>query len=148
MKKTLTSLFLLSVAAFAQGPGTGPNPADLVSRLTKLLDLTASQQTQATTIFTNELTAIAPIQTEVMTAHTSLTAAVKSNSTTTIDTLSAQLGTYNGQITDIQSKAQAAFYAILTASQQTKYDAMGGGFGGPGGGPGARPAFRGARPPQ
>ncbi len=119
----------------------------MVARLTTLLTLTTAQQAQATTIFTNEQNAIAPIQTEVQTAHTSLATAIKSNQTATIDTLTAQLGTYNGQILDIQSKAQAAFYAILTTDQQTKYDTLhgAGGPGGPGG-PGGRAAFRGPRP--
>jgi Spy/CpxP family protein refolding chaperone len=143
MKKTLSIFLFLTASAFAQGPGTPPSPTNIVARLTKILDLTAAQQTQATTIFTNEQTALTPIQTEVQTARTALAAAIKTNATPTIDSTSAQLGTYSGQITDIQSKAQAAFYAILTADQQTKYDSLHGmgGFGGPG----AASAFRGAR---
>jgi Spy/CpxP family protein refolding chaperone len=144
MKKTLSAILLLAASAFAQGPGPGgpPNPARQVARLTTLLSLTAAQQTQATTIFTNEQSAITPIQAQVHTARTSLAAAVKSNQTANIDTLAAQLGTYEGQIIAIQSNAQAAFYAILTPAQQTQYDSLRG-LGGPGGG---RAAFRGARP--
>jgi predicted nucleic acid-binding protein len=77
-------------------------------------------------------------QAQVLTAHTSLTAAVKGNQPATIDTLAAQLGTYEGQIASARSEAQAAFYAILTADQQTKFDSL----------PGAGGAFRGARPPR
>jgi Spy/CpxP family protein refolding chaperone len=138
MKTTISALLLLAVSAFAQGPGNPPNPADHVARLTTLLNLTAAQQTQATAIFTSEQTAIAAIQTQVQTAHASLVTAVKSNQTATIDTLAAQLGTYEGQIAAARSKAQAAFYASLTADQQAKYDAM----------PGRGAAFRGARPPR
>lgn len=144
MKKTFSALLLVAVSAFAQGHGGPPDPATQVARLTTLLSLTTAQQAQATTIFTNEQTAITPIETQVQTLRTSLTAAVKSNQTSTIDTVAAQLGAYNGQITAIQSKAQAAFYAILTATQQTQYDSLRG-PGGPGGGPGGRGAFRGAR---
>jgi Spy/CpxP family protein refolding chaperone len=143
MKKTLSTLLLLTASAFAQGPGNPPNPAGQLARLTTLLNLTAAQQTQATAIFTSEQAAVAPIQTEVQTAHTSLTAAVKSNQTATIDTLATQLGTYEGQLAAIRSKAQAAFYALLTADQQAKYDSLHGP-----GGPGGRPGFRGGRPPQ
>jgi Spy/CpxP family protein refolding chaperone len=146
MKKTLFAFLLLAGSAFAQGPGNPPSPANLVARLTTLLTLTTAQQAQATTIFTDEQTAVTPIRTQIQTAHTSLAAAIKSNQTATIDTLSAQLGSYSGQMTDIQSKAQAAFYAILTADQQTKYDSLHGAGGR--GGPGAMGAFRGARPPQ
>jgi Spy/CpxP family protein refolding chaperone len=144
MKKTFSAILLLAASAFAQGPGNPPSPAKLVARLTTLLTLTAAQQTQATAIFTSEQSAIAPLQTEIRTARTSLAAAVKSNETATIDTLAAQLGSYNGQILDIQSKAQAAFYALLTTAQQTQYSSLHG-MGGPGGGLGA---FRGARTPQ
>jgi Spy/CpxP family protein refolding chaperone len=143
MKKLFPAFLLLAASAFAQGPGFAPNPTHLVARLTTLLSLTSAQQTQATTIFTSEQTAITPIGAQIKTAHTSLAAAVKTNDTATIDTVSAQLGTYQGQITDIQSKAQAAFWAILTPDQQTKYSSLHGmgGFGAPGAGA----AFRGAR---
>lgn len=143
MKKTLSAVLLLAASAFAQGPGGPPNPTDQVARLTTLLSLTSAQQAQATTIFTNEQSAVTPIHTQVQTAHTNLTAAVKGNQSATIDTLATQLGGYEGQIMSIQSKAQAAFYAILTAAQQTQFDSLRGP-----GGPGGRPAFRGARPPQ
>jgi Spy/CpxP family protein refolding chaperone len=145
MKKTIFALLVLAASAFAQGPGKPPgppNPTDMVAHLTALLSLTTAQQAQATTIFTNEQTAVQAIDTELQTAHTSLAAAVKSNTTATIDSLSAQIGVYHGQILSTQSKAQAAFYAILTADQQTKYSAI---HGGPGGG---RGALRGVRPPQ
>jgi Spy/CpxP family protein refolding chaperone len=147
MKKTLSALLflaasVLAASAFAQGPGHPPDPADLLARLTTLLTLTTAQQAQATTIFTNEQTALQPIETQMQTAHTSLAAAVKSNTTGTIDTLTAQIGSYHAQIMSVQSKAQAAFYAILTADQQTKYDSLHVTAGG------GRGAFRPERPPQ
>jgi Spy/CpxP family protein refolding chaperone len=136
MKKTFSTLLLLAASAFAQGPGNPPSPANHVARLTTLLNLTAAQQTQGTAIFTSEQAAITPIQAQVQTAHTNLTAAVKGNQTAAIDTLAAQLGTYEAQMASARSKAQAAFYALLTADQQTKYDSL----------PGAGGAFRGRRP--
>jgi Spy/CpxP family protein refolding chaperone len=141
MKKTFSALLFVAVSAFAQGPGNPPSPANLVARLTTLLTLTTAQQAQATTIFTNEQTAVTAVRSQVKTDRTTLAAAVKSNDTATIDVTSAQLGVFEGQILDAQSKAQAAFYAILTADQQTKYNSLHG----MGGGPGANAAFRRAR---
>jgi hypothetical protein len=148
MKKTFPAFLFLATSLFAQSPGHQPNPTNIVARLTTVLGLSAAQQTQATAIFTNEQTALEPIRTNIQTDHTNLAAAIKKNDTATIDTLSAQLGTYSAQISDITSKAQAAFYAILTADQQTKYDSLHGpgGFGGLGGFGGA--AMRGARSQQ
>ena len=130
---------LLSGAIMAQPFGdltahTPPDPATVVAnrvaRLTTLLTLTTAQASQATTIFTNAQTAITPLQTGITGYRTSLQAAVKTNSTAIIDQLSASIGTATGQITAIQNKADAAFYALLTAAQQTTLTSAGGGFGG------------------
>src|SRR5439155_25657394 len=111
---------------FGNGSNTPPDPATVVQRqvafLTTLLTLTTGQVTQATTIFTTAINAITPLQTNIGTARTSLTAAIKSNATATIDQLSATIGTLTGQITAINSKADAAFYALLTADQKAKLD--------------------------
>lgn len=151
MKKLIevtTTAVLLTGLVMAQRPfgvmtsSTPPDPATVVanrvSRLTSLLTLTTAQAAQATTIFTNALTAITPLQTSLSGFRTSLQAAVKSNATATIDQLAASIGTTTGQITSIQNKADAAFYAILTADQQTILNAAGG-FGGGRGGPGGPP---------
>ena len=139
---------LLASAMMAQRPfgvltsATGPDPATVVAnqveRLTKLLTLTTAQATQATTIFTNSLAAVTPLQTSLHADYTSLETAVKSNATATIDSLSSNIGTLTGQIVDIQNKADAAFYAILTTTQQTTFNSRGSGGrgfgpGGPGG---------------
>jgi hypothetical protein len=107
--------------------------ANQVARLTKLLTLTTAQAAQATTIFTNALSAVTPLKTSLSTDRTALKTAIQGNATTTIDTLSATIGSLTGQITAIQSKADAAFYASLTAAQQTILNASGGGLGDPGG---------------
>ena len=141
--KLLSMLVLLSGAAFAQPFGTltsstPPDPATMVAhrvaRLTQLLSLTTAQAAQATTIFTNAQTAITPLQTTLDTDFQSMQAAVKSNATATIDQLATAIGTIQGQITAIQNKADAAFYAILTADQQTRFSSAGPGPGGPRGG--------------
>jgi len=80
------------------------------------------------------------LRTTVRTTQQSLADAVKKNDTAAIDQLSQALGTATGQLTAIESRANAAFYAILTADQQAKFPVHGFGPwpGGPGGmrGPG------------
>jgi hypothetical protein len=135
----LTGLVMAQRPFGVMTSSTPPDPATVVanqvSRLTSLLTLTTAQSAQATTIFTNALAAVTPLQTTLSGYRTSLQAAVKSNATATIDQLAASIGTTTGQITGIQNKADAAFYAILTADQQTILNASGG-FGGGRGGPG------------
>jgi Spy/CpxP family protein refolding chaperone len=156
MNKTLkliamAALFATAMLAQRNGPrGSGgpPDPATMVQhqvdRLTTLLNLTTAQASQGTTIFTNSITATSALQTTLSTDRQSLQAAVKSNAASTIDQLSSTIGGLSGQILSIQSKADAAFYAILTSDQQAKLDQLGGfgrgGFGpGPGGPPPGRP---------
>lgn len=142
---TLACTLVLSLGAqFAvdHGPGGGiQNSTDAIARrvefLTALLTLTTAQASQATTIFTNAAAAVTPLQTSLETAHTSLKAAVQSNNTAQIDQLAAQIGTLSGQVLAARNKAEAAFYALLTAEQRTRYDAAGDrGPGGRGRGPG------------
>ena len=147
MKKSITRLAsiaaLTTVAVFAQGPGPGndhhggggtgsANPPDVativaheVSFLTTLLTLTTGQATQATTIFTNALNSITPIETQITTAQTTLSAAIKTNTTATITAQATAIGTLEGQIVGIQASADAAFYALLTTAQQTTLNSLG-----------------------
>ncbi len=162
MKKTTTRILALAAVSvgliLAQGRGTWPNngngngnggtppdPATMLQNriqfLTTMLSLTDSQVQQATQIFTDEMNAEQPIQTSLKTDRQSLDTAVKANDQTTIDKVSADIGTLTGQLTALHAKAEAAFWAILTSDQQAKYDTLHG-PGGPGGGPG--PNFRGA----
>jgi Spy/CpxP family protein refolding chaperone len=141
-------LFSASFCA-AQTTTTGSAPtiativAHQVERLTVLLTLTAAQQTSATTFFTTEQTALAAIQTSLETAQTALETAVEANSPGGITTAATQIGTLTTQQFEAVGTANAAFYAILTADQQTKYkQLLGGGYlngGFPGGGPGHGP---------
>ncbi len=149
MKKQILAatafLACTSVIATAQPstPRTPPTPAQIVSqivtRLTTLLDLTSAQQTSATTIFTSEETALATIRTSMHTARTALQADIKSDNTADIAVQAAAIGNLTTQEVQAQGTADAAFYAILTADQQSKYETLGprgpggpGGFGGPG----------------
>jgi Spy/CpxP family protein refolding chaperone len=144
MKKQVAQILVIATAsAFslaAQGPGrfhdNGGTPAgnaqtsaDAIARrveyLTALLTLTTNQATQASTLFTTAAATVTPIQANLETARTSLRAAVLANNTTQIDQLSTQIGTFTGQITAAQNRAEAAFYALLTPEQRTRYEALG-----------------------
>lgn len=107
--------------------------------LTGYLTLTDSQKAQAKTIFDAAATAVTTAQGQMTAAHDALNTAVKANrADAELDRLAAAVGTIHGQIEAIQAKATAKFYALLTAEQKTKYDALGtrGGIGGGGrGGP-------------
>lgn len=157
-----TAAALSTALVFAQGPGGfggrgGPPPdpqtriQNRVNFLTTLLSLTDDQKAQATSIFTNAYTAGQSASSTLQAAHQSLSDAVKTNNTASIDQVSASIGTIEGQLTAINAKADAAFYAILTPEQKTKYDAAP--HRGPGGGPGPMGGFGRAggprnRPPQ
>ena len=131
---------ILSATLVAQRPfgvltSSPADPATMVehrvARLTALLGLSSEQATQATTIFTNAQTALAPFEAGLRQATEALPAAVKSNATATIDTLATTIGSATAQITAIRNKADAAFYAILTSDQQAKFGQTGGwGMGG------------------
>ena len=141
---------MLAATVLAQRPfgvmtgSTPPDPATIVAnrvaRLTKLLTLNSSQATQATTIFTNSLSLVTPIETSLRAGRQSLQTAVKANDEATIESVSTNIGVLTGQILAIQNKADAAFYAILNTTQQNTLSqsrGFGRGFGREGGGPAA-----------
>jgi Spy/CpxP family protein refolding chaperone len=105
-----------------------------VNQLATLLSLTDAQKSQALTIYTNAYTAEQTLMTTLRTTQQNLSAAVKSNNTASIDQLAATIGSLDGQRIAVDSKADAAFYALLTSDQQAKYDALPRGPGGPRGG--------------
>jgi Spy/CpxP family protein refolding chaperone len=126
----LISLTLAVPSVFAQKSHTPPSPeqqvANRVARLTTLLTLTPAQQTQATTIFTTEQSALASVSASMKTARTTLQGDVETNNTTGISAQAGQIGSLTTQEVEATATANAAFYAILTADQQTKYKTLGG----------------------
>jgi Spy/CpxP family protein refolding chaperone len=147
-KRTVVGFSLVALSAtllLAQWSGTPPTPAQQaaheVARLTKELTLTSAQQSQATTIFTNQDTALASVRSSLGTARKALETAVEANDSASIASTAAQIGTLTTQEVQTTASANAAFYAILTAEQQTIYKALPhGGFGfGRGPGPGGPP---------
>ncbi len=138
MKQTLAILLLASIG-FAQAAHTPASMAQRrVDRLTKVLSLTAAEQQQALTIFTNAATSEATIRASLKTERQSLATAVQSNSTTNIQTAANQIGTLTGQLVLNEASANAALFQILTPAQQTQWTNLQAH-----GGPGAR--FRGRR---
>ncbi|HUS08278.1 MAG TPA: Spy/CpxP family protein refolding chaperone [Bryobacteraceae bacterium] len=139
VNKLFATALLSAALVFAQrGPrpdgGTPPDPAAMIQRrvdmLSNFLTLTEAQKARAATIFTDAMTAGQALHSSSQSAHTALAAAVKKNDLGGIDQYARELGTISGQLTAIESKADAAFYALLTPDQQTKYDSK------PRGGPG------------
>jgi Spy/CpxP family protein refolding chaperone len=151
MKKQILTAFLFASVAFAQSSAnqhTPPTPAQIVANqvthLTSLLSLTTSQQSQATTIFTAAQTTISTVRTDLQAAHTALTTAVEANDSAGIATQTTLIGTLTSQQALAQATADAAFYQILTGTQQTQFAAFL--SEGPHGGPGGRGEFRGPGP--
>jgi len=146
MKKALLITLLNSAfatfLATAQAP-TPPTPAEMAQRrvdqLTRFLTLTTSQQQQALSIFTASATSEAALRDSMKTARESLNTAVKVNDVAGIDRAATTIGGLTAQQTSVASKADAAFYQILTPDQQAKAPVgRGPGPGGFGGGPGPR----------
>lgn len=94
--------------------------AHQVKRLTTLLTLTPAQQQQATTIYTAAAKSEQTLHDSEMQSHDSLRAAIKNNDTATIDQVAGSIAQTIAQLTSVRAKANAAFYQILTADQQTK----------------------------
>lgn len=144
----LISAAVLSAALiFGQGQGGGrrpggtpPDPATMiqnrVDHLGTLLGLSDSQKASAVKIFTDAQAAVQAATADAAATHDALAAAVKKNDIVAIDQAAGTLGTIHGKVMSIQSKAEAAFYALLTPDQQAKFDALphrGPGGMGPGG---------------
>lgn len=139
--KLLATFFALATFAQAQGQPQPPDPAQMVqhrvSFLTDKLGLSPAQQQQATTIFTNEMTAAQPLHQQMKTAHENLHTAVKNNDAAGIEQAAGAIGNLTTQMISAHGKAEAAFVQTLTPDQQSKYSLMHAhepgmhGFGGP-----------------
>jgi Spy/CpxP family protein refolding chaperone len=145
---TLALATLIAIPMFGQTSPKPPSPAERAQRqvkaLTTLLSLTSAQQQQATTIYINAAKAEQTVHQSEKDVQESLHSAIKNNDTTTIDEISSTLAQSMAQLTSIKAKADAAFYQILSAEQQSKFSDLGsqhlGGLDGAGG-PGGPPAL-------
>ncbi|MEZ5403716.1 MAG: Spy/CpxP family protein refolding chaperone [Bryobacteraceae bacterium] len=145
-RRALTAALTIAAAvvpAMAQTTTPGTGERTRLSRLDFLagyLSLTDDQKTQAQAIFDAAQTATDTASGQMQAAREALTAAINANqSEAELDRLSAAIGVIHGQVTAIQAKAQAKFYALLTADQKTKYDSLKGSRGSGVGRRGARP---------
>ncbi len=150
-----TNFLLLTVAAtglvLAQGPRGfggpgGPGGPDAEARLTKTLNLNATQQNAVHTALQEHRVATSGLNDQMHTLNTQLHAAIKSGATDQIDKISASLATLHQQQIASQAKAASKIYATLTDDQKTQIGdhiemLMGGGFGGARG-PGGAPPMR------
>ena len=126
----LTLAGALPVIAQDSGRASGGSRLDY---LAGYLSLTDAQKAQAKTIFDGASTASATVQGQSTAARAALKAAIKANATDSeLDRLAAAIGVIHGQSEAIQAKASTKFYALLTAEQKTKYDALGDRQGGAG----------------
>jgi hypothetical protein len=147
------NLLLISIAAtglvFAQGPARrefgGPGGPDTETRLTKTLNLNATQQNAVHTALQEHRVATSGLNDQMRTLNTQLHAAIKSGATDQIDKLTVSIGALHQQQLASQSKAAAKIYSTLNDDQKTQVGdhlemLMGGGPGGrgPGGPPPAR----------
>jgi len=119
---TAAMMLMAALPVVAQGPRGRGNSLDF---LTGYLTLTDTQKTQAKAIFDAAETASETARGTLTSARTALATAVKANaSDAELDRLAAAIGVVEGQLAGIRAKASAKFYALLTAEQKTKYDAL------------------------
>jgi Spy/CpxP family protein refolding chaperone len=126
------------------GPG-GPGGPDAEARLTKTLNLTATQQNAVHTALQEHRVATNGLNDQVHTLNTQLHAAIKSGASDQIDKITTSLAALHQQQLSSQAKAASKIYATLTDDQKTQLGdhvemLMGGGPGmrGPVGAPPAR----------
>ena len=145
------NFLLLTIAAtglvFAQGPRGGfggPGGPDAEARLTKTLNLNATQQNAVHTALQEHRVATSGLNDQMRTLNTQLHAAIKSGAADQIDKITASIGTLHQQQLSSQAKAASKIYAALTDDQKTQVgDHLEMLMGGPGGrGPGGPPPNR------
>lgn len=144
----ISSLAAMTLVTAAWAQTTTTTPASGANRrlefLAGYLSLTDAQKMQAQAIFDAAESAATTAAGAMTSAQTALRTAIKANAADAeLDRLAAAIGVIQGQVAAIHAKAEAKFYALLTADQKTKYDALGQGSGGPGGGKGPRSLSRG-----
>jgi hypothetical protein len=106
--------------AISKLPKTEAKTAKYLNSLNTLLGLTASQQQQATTMFTAAVTARAAIRSNMKAARQGLTTAIVNNDSAGINQASIALGSRTAQLTAAGAFANAAFYQILTTDQKNR----------------------------
>jgi Spy/CpxP family protein refolding chaperone len=125
--KVTAVLALASAFAMAQ-QGNSPDASKMAQHhlnfLTQQLSLTAQQQQQASTIFSEAANNAKATHDQMRAAHDSLKAAIQKNDSAGIEQAANTIGSLTTQMISSHAKAQAAFYQTLTPDQQTKMNAL------------------------
>ena len=139
MKKTVLSITALGLLAGGLAVAQDrPDPSQMIQmridRINDQIKLTGAQKKQATQIFTDAMTANQAVMQDMREAQQGLVSAIKANDAGAMEKAANAVAALQAKTTLNNAKAEAAFYATLTADQKANYTpTVGGGFGGPGG---------------
>ena len=134
----VASLALAQAAAQPRG-GFRTWAREMVDQMAGRFALSESQKQQALVVYMKVEEDSRPLERKIGELRMALREAVKNNSPEwQIDQMSGAVGALTAQITAIETKGEARFYALLNAEQRQKWDQP---FRGPGRGPGGKPGI-------
>jgi len=100
-------------------PKTPAKQAKYLNFLSALLSLSTTQLQQGANIFATASTSMSPLHAQAQAAHDALSVAIQANDGAAITQASAAIGALSAQRRALGAQANASFYQILTAPQQT-----------------------------
>ena len=118
---------MLAGSAIAQGPRgeARHGKRDRVEFMSRHLNLTEAQKEQAKSVFSLARESSKPIAQQLREGREAVAEATKANRPAAeIEALTSKQGALMGQLSAIQAKAFASFYATLTPEQKQKADQM------------------------
>lgn len=134
----VASLALAPAAAQSRG-GFRTWAREMVEQMAGRFALTESQKQQALVVYMKVEEDSRPLERKIGEQRMALREAVKNNAPEwQIDQMSGAVGALTAQVTSIETKGEARFYALLNAEQRQKWDQP---FRGPGRGPGGKPGM-------
>jgi Spy/CpxP family protein refolding chaperone len=134
----VASLALVPAAAQSRG-GFRTWAREMVEQMAGRFTLTESQKQQALVVYMKVEDDTRPLEMKIGEQRMALREAVKNSSPEwQIDQMAGAVGALTAQVTAIETKGEARFYALLNAEQRQKW---GQSFRGPGRGPGGRPGI-------
>ena len=134
----VASLALVQAAAQPRG-GFRTWARETVAQMAVRFALSESQKQQALVVYMKVEEDSQPLEKKIADQRMALRDAVKNNAPEwQIDQMSGAVGSLTAQLTAIETKGEARFYALLNAEQRQKWDQP---FRGPGRGPGGRPGI-------
>lgn len=119
----IAAVAIVATPVIAQRQGWTPfqhDPARMLDHVSLMLDLTDAQKQTAKTLFESARSQAEPVIAQLKQGHEEISAAVKSNNTAALDTLSARQGALIGQVIAIHTKTFGQFYTQLTPAQKEK----------------------------